>query len=506
MMVKQQKSISRRDFLKLASLAPAAWLSSPLLRGVDQFSQQSSTPNVLILIFDAWSANDVSLYGYPRATMPNLGKFSERAIVYHNHISAGTFTSPGAASILTGLYPWSHRAFQLGNLVADAHREHHLFSALKENFSTTLGYSQNKFANRFLEQFEPDVDVHVPSGAYNIYNRLSLDAPVFSNEAIKSVVSAFESESSFFVGPILRVRGLYNEKVITEKYLPNYPKGLPNAIESLFLLESVVARAIETLTQLNNPFLGYMHFFPPHEPYNPKTRFWGNFRDDWRPPNKGIHPLAVEKDDYEKAIQTRRLYDEFIASWDFELGRLFDFFEQSGLRENSYIIITSDHGEMFERGERGHSTPLMYDPLVHIPLIISCPGQQGRKDVYAPTSSVDILPTLAHLAGMPPPPWMEGQMLPELGGEEDSSRSVFTLDAKKNSVFTELRKFSISLTKDRYRLTHYNYPDYQDFEFYDLDHDPDELDDLYPSQPNEALVMREEIMDKLSDVNRPYMQ
>ena len=501
-----RKNISRRDFLKLASLAPAIWVSSPLLKRIDQFAQKSNTPNILILIFDAWSADDVSLYGYPRATMPNLEKFSERAIVYHNHHSAGTFTTPGASSILTGLYPWSHRAFQLGGHVAEVHRDHQVYSALKENFSTTLGYSQNKFANRLLEQFAANIDDHIPSGAYNIYNRLSLDAPIFSNRAVKSIISAFESDSSIFVGPILRVRGLYNEQVITDEYLPDYPKGLPNAIEALFLLESVVARTIETLNQLNNPFFGYMHFFPPHEPYHPKTRFWGKFRDNWRPPDKGIHPLAVEKDDYEKAIRTRRLYDEYIASWDFELGRLFEFLDESGLRENSYIIITSDHGEMFERGERGHSTPLMYDPLVHVPLIVSCPGQQERKDVYVNTSNVDLLPTLAQLTGIARPAWAEGQVLPGLGGVEDSSRSVYTLDAKKNSVFTELRKFSISLTKDRYRLTHYNYPAYRDFEFYDLEHDPDELDDLYPSQPKEALQMQEEMMDKLSDVNRPYMQ
>jgi len=249
-----------------------------------------------------------------------------------------------------------------------------------------------------------------------------------------------------------------------------------------------------------------MHFFPPHEPYHPKTKFWGKFRDDWRPPDKGIHPLAVERDDYEKAIQTRRLYDEYIASWDFELGRLFDFFDESGLRDNTYIIITSDHGEMFERGERGHSTPLMYDPLVHVPLIVSCPGQQERQDVFVNTSNVDLLPTLAQLTGIARPAWAEGQVLPGLGGAEDSSRGVFTLDAKNNSVFTELRKFSISLTKDRYRLTHYNYPAYQSFEFYDLEHDPDELEDLYPSQPKEALLMQEEMMVKLFEVNRPYMQ
>lgn len=504
-MFESQEKISRRDFLKLVSFLPTAWFTNSLAKRGMQLGE-SVFPNVLILVFDAWSASNLSLYGYPRNTMSNLEKFAERATVYHNHISAGTFTTPGVASILTGLYPWSHRALHLDNLVVDAHAEHQMFSLLKHEYAKTLGYSQNKFADKLLDQFGQSIDDHHSSGAYNIYNYESYDSPIYSIDAIKSIASLLKSDASFFLGPVFRVKGLYNEKIINESYLSDYPKGIPSAIKSLFLLESVVARATDTLSGMDTPFLGYLHFFPPHEPYRPKTRFYGKFRDNWRPPDKGIHPLAIEKDDYDKTTRNRTLYDEFLASWDFELGRLFDFLDESGLRENSYIIITSDHGEMFERGESGHATRLIYEPLLHVPLIISKPGQETREDIYQNTSSIDILPTLAHLTGLPMPPWVEGQILPTLGGAEDKTRSVFSMDAKENSVFTALEKVSISLTKDRYRLTHYKYQEYQGYEFYDLENDSEEINDLYPLLPAEAQLMQNEMLDTLADVNRPFLR
>ena len=160
---------------------------------------------------------------------------------------------------------------------------------------------------------------------------------------------------------------------------------------------------------------------------------------------------------------------------------------------------------MFERGEAGHFTPLIYDPIMHSPLIISAPGSPGgRQDIYTPTSGVDLLPTLAHLTGNPIPDWAEGQVLPRLGGEENPDRSVYTLDAKQNAAFAPLTKLSIALTRSNHRLVYYRYPKFEQFEFYDLAHDSEELRDLYSYQTALALQMKAELLDKLAEVNRPY--
>src|SRR5215207_9409179 len=109
--------LTRREFLKLISLVPVGIYSQPVRK-----LAQAGTPNapalapgasVIIIVYDAWSQRHVSLYDYPRPTMPNLEKFAEKATVYHNHYAPGTYTITGASSIMTGLHPWTHRAFQL---------------------------------------------------------------------------------------------------------------------------------------------------------------------------------------------------------------------------------------------------------------------------------------------------------------------------------------------------------------------------------------------------------
>ncbi len=68
---------------------------------------------MVVIVFDAFSAYNISLYGYQRETTPNIARWAERAVVYHNHNAGGNFTIPGTASLLTGTYPWTHRAFGL---------------------------------------------------------------------------------------------------------------------------------------------------------------------------------------------------------------------------------------------------------------------------------------------------------------------------------------------------------------------------------------------------------
>ena len=504
------RGLTRRDFLKLISTVPLGIYTRPLaqLPGL----VQSASPNIIILVFDAWSQHHVSLYGkYPRQSMPNLEAFVERATIYHNHYSAGTYTVPGTSSLLTGLHPWSHRAFQLGAGLASRHTDHTIFSALSSTHST-LAYTQNKFADQLLFQAQKHLDLHAEYWLFNA-EKANIQEGSFEQDH-RMAFAAFDDnlvqkgegfDSSLFFGPLYRLNILRNRAKQTEQYGELYPRGLPGPNE-LYYLEDVVDGSIELLKGIQQPTLTYFHFYPPHEPYTPTKQFFETFADGWNPPDRPIHALSDRKYKPAKIHRERQYYDEFMASWDQEVDRVFQYLKESGLTENSYIIITSDHGEFFERGEVGHWTRLIYDPVIHVPLMVLSPGQTSRQDVHTLTSSVDVLPTIAHLTGNPNPDWAEGRLLPNLGGEADEGRSVFSMDAKSNSSFGPLTNYVMSITRDRHRLTYYCYPkdEYQQYEFYDLDADPLEMKDLYASSPALALEMQEELLQKVEDVNKTF--
>jgi arylsulfatase A-like enzyme len=155
-----------------------------------------------------------------------------------------------------------------------------------------------------------------------------------------------------------------------------------------------VEQAIDWLqTQLEGqpaPYLGYVHLLPPHEPYVTRREFADSFDDGWQPPAKPLHFFNSGWDDAYLA-DTRREYDQAIAYVDAEFGRLFDYLEGSGKLENTILVFTSDHGEMFERGISLHNTPTLYEPLIRVPLMVWAPGLDERLDVHTPTSCVDFL-------------------------------------------------------------------------------------------------------------------
>src|SRR5512141_942474 len=125
-------ALNRRDFLKLAGMLPMS-LAAP--RWTRRLSGTSSQPqNVIIVVFDAWSGSNVSLYGYPRETTPNLARLSKRAVVYHNHYAGSSFTTSGTASILTGTYPWTHRALLGQGKMAQSFVDRSIFSVFDDYY------------------------------------------------------------------------------------------------------------------------------------------------------------------------------------------------------------------------------------------------------------------------------------------------------------------------------------------------------------------------------------
>ena len=505
--------LSRRDILKLMALAPAALAPRSLFSLLSR-EADSTTPHVLIFVFDAWSAHNLKLYGYPRDTMPHLTRFAERCFVYHNHFSNGSFTVPGTASLLTGLQPWTHRAVQLtAGGVARQHQDHNLFAALADNHSA-LGYTQNPYADIFLYQFKKYLDTYLEESQFNLERRKTSSLPLFKND-FQMAFASFDNNiirngkglsGSLYLGMISRLAGLANYQEVRRAYLGEYPTGLPIAESGVFSLDDLADGLINTIRQFTSPTLAYFHVYPPHEPYAPKRDFVDMFKDGWVPVEKPTHPLSYARRPLDEILINRLRYDQYLAAWDTQFAHVIEFLQSSGLLNKSIVVLTSDHGELFERGEIGHLTFLLSSPVVQVPLLISLPGQSERRDIHSFTSGVDILPTVAHLVGAETPAWNEGRPLPGLGGEEDPNRSIYSMDAKTASSFSSFEQFSISLMKQGHRLIYYQYSDYSGFEFYNLDEDREELRDLFPSKPALALHMKDELLQTIEEFNRPYQK
>ena len=160
--------------------------------------------------------------------------------------------------------------------------------------------------------------------------------------------------------------------------------------------------------------------------------------------------------------------------------------KSSNTLNNTCIIVTSDHGEIFERGISGHITPVLYEPLLDIPLIISYPGQLQRQDIHNPTHAVDILPTLLNISSAKIPSHLQGSVLPNSSPGTLTPRDLLFCDAKSNPKSASLLKASFALLHDPFKLIYYRGYDGFDeiFELYDLSNDPEEMNNLYsPDAP-----------------------
>jgi arylsulfatase A-like enzyme len=511
----------RRSFLKLLSLLPLTPLlghCSPAAKEGNEVLHNREAPNVLILVFDALSAGHGSLYGYHRNTTPNLARFAERSTVFHRHYAAGNFTTPGTASMLTGAYPWFHRALHFLGAVTRHYEKKSLFHLFAARGHRTITYTHNPLVNVLLHQFAGDLDIFKKTGDLGLQSQHTAEQAFWRdyNVAIQSEWLA-RRESHGSAAPSLLFLSLFDR--VKRKHLDWTPKGkeleelFPRGVQSSFglyggsqfILEMAIDWIGAELMRSPQPFLGYFHLLPPHEPYHPRREFIGLFDDAWSPVAKPSHFFSQGLSD-EHLNQLQREYDEHVAYADAEFGRLYDHMDRNGLLDNTCVVVTSDHGQAFERGIHGHWTETLYEAVIRVPLLIHTPEQRQRRDVYTLTSGVDLLPTLLHIIGHPSPDWCEGQILPMFSNKAHQDRSIFSVEAKSNPKQAPLTMGTVALLKERYKLIHYfGYDGYDDqFELYDLVNDPEEMEDLYQINRSVAREFRNELEHKLRVVNQPY--
>jgi arylsulfatase A-like enzyme len=295
-----------------------------------------------------------------------------------------------------------------------------------------------------------------------------------------------------------------------------FPRGLPTASRrGHFLLEDAIDWVMQQSTNKPQPYLQYYHFLPPHSPYRTREDFIDTFMDDsYQSPDKPLHPVVIPKEfmTREEELLKRRYYDEFLLYVDSEFNRLIEGLDRSGVLDNTLLVFTSDHGEMFERGSKEHIDPYLFDPLVKIPLIIFEPGQTQRRDIHTPTSCVDLLPTLLDYTGHEIPDSLPGQILPPFGKpSSDQPRTIYAMDARLNSNYSHLNTATLMMRRDNLKVIRYSgYADYYRvnkrknldlmqikseiyYEVFDLEHDPEELTNLAANPSPEIQTLIEEL-------------
>jgi len=499
-----EKKLSRREALRAFGSLSTAVLSSRVFPGLQSLRTPGvgpQKPNFIIIVFDAFSAAHMSLYGYGRRTTPHIEKFAGSATTFQHAYSASNFTYPCTASLLTGVYPWSHRALHFFELLSPAYERNNLFAFLSPTHRSQT-YTHSIHVTNILEQFRSSIGLLKPIKDLVVFRTNPLEFrsrndTVVAEFAVKRWLEDYFSPSySLFLSPLFTTLStIVVPSEINKNYQQLYPLGLSELEGYFFKMEDAINWIINSTRETQGPFLGYFHLLPPHETYHPRVEFYNMFAGDGVGlPVKPTHFFSQRwtQQDLENFCQR---YDEYVAYVDAEFGRLVGHLEKQGTLENSYLILTSDHGQLFERGIHAHDTPVMYESVIRVPLLIRAPGQKEAVNVSSPISSVDIVPTILRMAGQADHPDMEGRVLPSFGGTEDWERVIFSIYGRRNGRNVPLTTATLVAIQWPYKLIEYRgYQGLDGFvELFDLENDPDELRNLASEKPAIVAVLKEEL-------------
>jgi arylsulfatase A-like enzyme len=361
--------------------------------------------NFLWIVLDTLRADHTSVYGYHRPTTPALDAWSKMGITFEMARSAASWTLPSHVTMFTGLWPSQHEARidrpYCGPSPTIA--EH-----LRGKGYATAGIAANvRMCNRAYgvgRGFDTYAD-------YPWNDEVSLKAALNSSALGASVLELARRAC-------LPVPGQYPfnlhrpSRAITD--------------EGRNWLEGYRGRNTRAAITSRRPFFLFLNFMDAHAPYvlspGASRQFWKGPLPPERlaMPGRGWDALrACESGDPLDRPSRRQefdavchrlsdLYDDCVAGMDAELGRFLDGLRDEGMLSNTWVIITSDHGEHFgEHGQFGHGSSL-YNEITHVPLILipplgprgprhdPTPALRGRR-INTPVSTRDLARTVAAL-------------------------------------------------------------------------------------------------------------
>jgi len=360
----------------------------PVWANTEVLGHGTAKPNVVLLSIDTLRSDHLSLYGYERQTSPALDAWARsRAVVFDNAVAASPWTLPSHVSIFTGL---------------DAHRH-------GVNFGQPASES-----TLFLAEILRDAG----------YTTLAVTGGGFTHPRY-GFAQGFDRY------------GYYGFNMGTADELEG---GLAQTLE---LLESHAGR----------PFFLFFHTYEVHNPFRPRQPHLSRLTGRETAPAVDVDFLPESAED---AFRTHRrlipigdglpemttdevnrlaidLYDSEIAYTDTMIAQLFAKLEELGIDARTIVVLTSDHGELFgEHGEVNHYS--VYEENLAIPLVIAAPeGRWAGRRVAEQARSVDLVPTVLELAGLDPPPGIDGvSLLGAIEGKPEGDGLAWSYAANSN--------------------------------------------------------------------------
>lgn len=367
-----------------------------------------SSPNIVLILTDHWRGDSLGRLGHPVAETPHLDSLSARGVTFTNAYTPCPSCIAARRSLMTGTSPGSHGmvGYQDGRPWP---YESTLAGELARAGYQTINVGKTHFhPPRLHLGFE---ELTTPA-----------DYEEWLNEQTGLVRAKF-------------AHGVHgNSWMARPGHLPETQK------EETWLTN----RAMERLEKRDptRPFFICLSFNGPHPPWCPPQSFFDLFIDkdipqpvvgEWaeRHAEEARYPLDVNawrgRIPPELNHRARAAYYAYLAYIDAQIGRFVEFLGRRGMRGNTWLAFSSDHGEMLGDHNLWRKT-YAYDPSARIPLILVPPaGWECEKNVEndAPVGWEDIMPSFLEAAGTDVPDTVEGESLLRLLREPDADWRPF---------------------------------------------------------------------------------
>lgn len=341
-------------------------------------------PNILLVMFDQLAPQSLAIHGHPLTRTPQLDRLAREAVVFDNAYCAAPLCAPARFSLLAG---------QLGSRIG-AYDNASEFSAATPTLShylRRLGYRTALCGKMHFVG---------PDQLHGFERRLTTD-----------MYPADFGWTPDWLHPEHRPFWYHNMQSVVEA-------GVYERTLELDFDEEVAYHGEHLLYDLARdedprPWFVTVSFMHPHDPFMTPRRYWELYdhaaidmpRHDAPPAAPEPHSQRLQRlcamEEYRVSEHhvrnARHAYYAMISWGDEQLGRLLLALEVTGQREDTVVVVTSDHGEML--GERGLWYKMnFFERSVRVPLIVHHPRRFGARRVGVNVSHLDLLPTLVGLA------------------------------------------------------------------------------------------------------------